>query len=52
MDKDTQDIIDSLLDMRPFNRLGMSGYSELKAHPYFKGIDFSKLEKRKLQVPC
>lgn len=51
MDKDAQDIVDSLLDIRPFNRVGMQGYDELKSHPYFNGIDFAKLEKRKLTVP-
>jgi hypothetical protein len=51
MEKDAQDIVDSLLDIRPFNRVGMQGYDELKRHPYFKGIDFTKLEKRKLTVP-
>ena len=51
MDKDAQDIVDSLLDIRPFNRIGMQGYDELKNHPYFKGMDFNKLEKRKLTVP-
>lgn len=52
IDNDTRDIIDRLLDLNPLRRIGMAGYSDFKRHPYFKGIDFDKLEKRKLPVPC
>lgn len=46
LDAATKDIIDKLLDYTPENRLGMNNYSELRAHPYFKGIDFDKLQLR------
>jgi serine/threonine protein kinase len=48
MENDTKDIIDKLLDYTPENRLGVSSYDELKAHPYFKGIDFTLLQNKKL----
>lgn len=52
LDPDARDLIDKLLDYTPENRIGMSGYEELKTHPYFMGIDFQKLEEKKLPVPC
>jgi hypothetical protein len=52
MDKDSKDLIDKLLDYTPENRIGLSNYEELRSHPYFKGIDFKRLEERKLPVPC
>jgi len=30
----------------------MKGYADLKRHPYFKNIDFDKLQARTLPVPC
>jgi hypothetical protein len=30
----------------------MKSYTDLKRHPYFKNIDFDKLQKRSLPVPC
>jgi len=42
----TKDIIDQLLDVNPDNRLGNripGGYAELKAHPFFTGIDWDTL---------
>lgn len=52
MDKHSRDLIDRLLDYNPDNRIGVNGYDELKAHPYFKGIDFEKLKEKSLPVPC
>lgn len=52
LDVDTRDLIDKLTDYTPEQRLGMKGYSDLKRHPYFKNIDFAKLEARTLPVPC
>ncbi|KAK2956862.1 putative serine/threonine protein kinase [Blattamonas nauphoetae] len=33
------------------HRLGKNGASEIKAHPFFKGVDFVKVKKRKYQPP-
>jgi hypothetical protein len=52
LDANTRDLIDKLLDYTPENRIGMQGYNEIKRHPYFKNIDFKKLEARQLVVPC
>ena len=52
IDYDTQELIDSLLDLRPFSRIGMQGYDEIKSHKYFKGINFEELKTKKIKVPC
>ena len=50
MDVDARDLIDQLLQMNPLDRLGYgeigSGrdYAGLKAHPFFKNIDFDKMK--------
>ncbi|XP_020681167.1 3-phosphoinositide-dependent protein kinase 2 [Dendrobium catenatum] len=45
------DLIDNLLDMDPGRRLGVGpgGYPALKMHPFFKGIEWSKL--REMSAP-
>jgi len=46
MDLDAADIIRQLLMTNPDHRLGTnSNFSQLKGHPFFKGIDFDKLLK-------
>ena len=44
MDADCKDLIDKLLQVKPEHRLGARGQKHnmdmLKAHPFFKGIDF------------
>ena len=42
------DLIDNLMSLNPFDRLGAgftqeTTYEALKSHPFFKGINFSKL---------
>jgi len=51
MHKDAKDIISKLLVRDPLNRLGIikGGYDRLKAHPFFKGLDFSTLNE--MEVP-
>jgi len=45
-----KDIITKLLDRRPEQRLGANeGASEIKAHPFFDGIDWHKLIQRKYE---
>lgn len=52
MDKDTKNLIKNLLQLNPLERLGVgiegSGrcYSDLKSHPFFKGVDFYKMANR------
>ncbi|KAI4385758.1 hypothetical protein MLD38_003751 [Melastoma candidum] len=47
---DAKDLIDKLLDDEPTKRpgAGPDGYSELKSHPFFKGIDWKNLRE---QIP-
>lgn len=40
---EAHDIIKKLLDPNYKTRLGANGPSEIKAHPFFKGVDFSKI---------
>lgn len=40
---EAQDLIDRFLDPEPNHRLGANGSSEVKAHPFFKGIDWDNL---------
>lgn len=43
--EDAQDLIANLLLLNPKDRIGLrrKGYDEIKRHPFFKDIDFSKL---------
>eukprot|EP00347_Sterkiella_histriomuscorum_P006028 403354346 len=51
IDKNARDLIDKLLDFEPYNRLGYRDYNQLKAHPFFSGINFDLLKTKTLQVP-
>ncbi|KAL8136556.1 hypothetical protein V2J09_002557 [Rumex salicifolius] len=46
---EARDLIDRLLSTDPFKRpgAGPEGYTALKAHPFFKGVKWSKLRKQK-----
>ncbi|KAL6067196.1 3-phosphoinositide dependent protein kinase-1 [Balamuthia mandrillaris] len=41
--EDAKDLCEKLLTRNPDERLGGSNYAELKAHPFFKGIDWEGL---------
>lgn len=41
----------ALLQRNPLNRLGYCGADEIKAHPFFEGIDWKLLREKKLPVP-
>lgn len=44
MDPHLQNLIDSLLNIEYYNRIGAFGrFDELKEHPYFTGIEWKKL---------
>jgi len=46
---DMVDLLSKLMDKNPNTRL--SDFEVIKAHPFFDGIDFEKLEKKQLEVP-
>lgn len=47
MTPETRDIIEKLLERNPQKRLGFNGVGEVKAHPFFKGVDWETLKTRK-----
>jgi len=47
------DLVDSLLQINPYDRLGAFGnFHKLKAHPYFSDIDWVRLKNRELMTPA
>jgi len=48
MSSDAQDLISKLLERNPRNRLGANGAAEVKAHPFFKNVNWDTL----LQQPA
>ena len=51
MDHHSRDLIDKLLQLNPYERLGYASYAELKMHPFFDGVDFDKLNNREIDLP-
>jgi len=49
MDHDTKSILSGLLDRDPVKRLGDA--VAIKAHPYFKGMDWDKLLRKEVKPP-
>lgn len=48
----TRDLLGKLLNRNPAKRLGaINGSEEIKAHPYFKDIDWNKVYRREMKVP-
>ncbi|PKY03440.1 hypothetical protein P168DRAFT_255757, partial [Aspergillus campestris IBT 28561] len=47
----TNDILTKLLDKDLTRRLGVHGLAEVKAHPFFHGLDWSDCIHRKLETP-
>jgi len=41
----------ALLEKNPLKRLGHGGAEEIKAHPFFEGIDWKLLLEKKIEVP-
>lgn len=58
LDPEAVDIIDRLLHLEPSERLGVgpegseNSFEALKAHPYFKGINFKLLDQTAPPVPA
>lgn len=48
---DAQGLLRKLFKRIPNSRLGANGIEELKAHPFFKSIDWERLTKRELEPP-
>lgn len=51
MDSDAKDILIHLLARDPRIRLGTNGSSEIKSHPFFKAIDWRRLNAKGYQPP-
>ncbi|KAI9271378.1 kinase-like domain-containing protein [Sporodiniella umbellata] len=51
---DCMNFISGLLDKSPYQRLGChtDDFENFKSHPWFQGLDWSKLEKKQLVSPC
>lgn len=51
MDKDARSLLQGLLDRNPQKRLGANGAGEIKAHPFFRQIDWKCLLHKKYAAP-
>ena len=45
------DFINRLIQRKPVNRLGLNGTQDVKAHVWWKGFDWEKLNKKELPAP-
>lgn len=45
------DLANKLIDIDQRTRLGCFGVGEIKAHPFFKGLNWDQLKKRELKPP-
>jgi serum/glucocorticoid-regulated kinase 2 len=48
---EAKNLISLLLEKDPGNRLGTSGLQQIKKHPFFNGISFDDLVKKKIKAP-
>jgi serum/glucocorticoid-regulated kinase 2 len=49
---DAKDLLQKLLIKNQDERLGSkNGFNDIKSHPFFKGLDFTALENRKIEAP-
>jgi serum/glucocorticoid-regulated kinase 2 len=48
--EDAKNLINKLLEKDPGTRLGRKGFDEIKKHPFFSGISFEDLKKKKSKV--
>jgi len=53
LSKPARDLIKGLLEKRPAERLGClaGGYRDVKNHPNFQGVNFTKLVKKQIKAP-
>lgn len=52
MSPDAKDLIDKLVQIDPYSRLGVQDISKLKAHPFFAGINWDSIRDQLEQVPA
>ena len=45
------DLVNRLLQRKPEQRLGYNGIEEIIGHPWFKNLNWKKLEKKELLSP-
>ena len=48
---EAKNLISLLLEKDPGNRMGTSGLQQIKKHPFFNGISFDDLVKKKIKAP-
>lgn len=48
---EAKNLIERLLDCNPKTRLGYNSVDEIKSHPFFNGIDWMNLAKKKAPIP-
>lgn len=46
-----KNLIESLLETNPKQRLGANGVEEIQKHPFFSSIDWKRLEQKKIEPP-
>lgn len=51
LDYDARDLIQKLLIVNPEKRLGAKGIHEIKAHPFFSGLEWSDIAKKRVMPP-
>lgn len=51
LSKDTQAFVSSLLHKNPDDRLGANGPEEIRAHPWFTGVDWQALLEKRVPSP-
>ncbi len=51
VDKEARHLLTGLLTRDPTKRLGSGGATEIRAHPFFRDIDWKKLVAKKIQPP-
>ncbi|ODQ81811.1 hypothetical protein BABINDRAFT_160049 [Babjeviella inositovora NRRL Y-12698] len=51
VDKDAKDLLTQLLNRDPKKRLGCNGSMEIRSHPFFKNIDWVKLNNKAYEPP-
>ncbi|KAF8623460.1 hypothetical protein AX15_006244 [Amanita polypyramis BW_CC] len=49
--KDVKSVVESLLHVNTYKRLGYHGYNEVSSHPVFRKIDWSKVENKLYIAP-
>ena len=51
-DENLKSLIDQLLQLRPQDRIGMSGHDALMSHPFFAGVNWDRVRSQEEPVPA